>query len=133
MTYKPTYSLLRTIALIILVAAAIGSLVMVIRAGRHNRSALLPILFIFWVLSPFAALLIADRISRPWSSLTRVMVYWLMLIISAGSLLSYSGLLSPPGMKAAFLFLITPLLSWLLIASGIPTAAAVSRRKLKKP
>jgi len=129
MTNKSPYSLLRTIALVVLLAAAGWSLVMVIRTGRHNPSFLLPMLFILWVSSPFAALLIADRISRPWSALTRVTLYSLTLIISAGCLLSYSGLLSPPGTKAAFVFLITPLLSWLLILTVIPIAAAVSRRK----
>jgi hypothetical protein len=105
---------------------------MVINAGRHNRSFLLPILFILWVLSPFAALLIASRISKPWSILTRATLYWLMLIISLGCLVSYSGLLSPPGTKAAFVFIITPLLSWLLIVTSIPIAALVSRSKLYK-
>jgi hypothetical protein len=129
---KSPYSLLRTIALVVVLAAAGSSLVMVIRTGRHNRSLLLPILFMLWVSSPFAALLLADRISKPWSTLTRVTLYWLMLILSACCLLSYSGLLSPPGTKAAFVFLITPLLSWLLIATGLPIAASVSRREFNR-
>jgi hypothetical protein len=129
---KPSYSLLRAIALIVLLVSACWSLVMVLRAGRHNSSFLLPTLFILWVLSPFAAFLIADRISKPWSILTRVTLYWLMVFTSAGCLLSYSGLLSPMGTKAAFVFLITPFLSWLVIVSVIPIAAAVSRRKLNR-
>jgi hypothetical protein len=127
---KFPYSLVRAIALIAVLAAAGWSLVRVIHTGRHNRSLVLPILFIVWVLSPFAGLLIADRISKSWSILTRVTLYWLMLITSAGCLLSYSGLLSPAGAKPAFVFLITPLLSWLLIVTGIPIAESLSRRKL---
>ena len=100
---------------------------MVIRAGRHNSSLLLPILFILWVSSPFAALLIADRISKRWSIHTRITLYWLMLVIAAGCLISYSGLLSPPGTKGAFVFLVTPLLSWLLIVIGIPVASFFNR------
>ena len=129
MKTKSPYSPLRTIALVVVLAAAAGSLVMVIHTGRHNSSLLLPILFILWVSSPFVALLVANRISKPWSIFTRVTLYWLMLIISAGCLVSYSGLLSPPGTKAAFVFLITPLLSWLLIVTGIPIAASLSRKK----
>jgi len=132
MTNKRSNSLLRTIALVVMLAAAAGSLVMVIRTGRQNRSFLLPILFILWVSSPFAALLIADRLSKPWSPLTRTTLYWLMLLMSAGCLVSYSGFLSPTGTKAAFVFLITPILSWMLILTGIPIAASVSRRKLNR-
>lgn len=129
MTNKVPYNPLRAIALIAVLAAAGWSLVRVIHAGLHNRSPVLPILFTVWVLSPFAGLWIADRISKAWSILTRVTLYWLMLITSAGCLLSYGGLLSPTGTKPAFVFLITPLLSWLLIVTSIPIAASLSRRK----
>jgi peptidoglycan/LPS O-acetylase OafA/YrhL len=120
---------LRAIATVVVLAAAIASVMMVIHAGRHNRSFLLPTLFVLWVLSPFAGLLIIDRMAKPWSTLTRPAIYWLMLIISLGCLIGYSGLLSPPGAKAAFIFLIAPLLSWFLIVAGIPIAVSVSRRK----
>jgi hypothetical protein len=124
---KSSFTPVRTIAIIVLLAAAAASLVMVIRAGRHNSSIILPILFILWVLSPFAVLLIANWISKPWTTLTRLTLYWLMLVISVGSVISYSGLINPPGMKAAFLFLITPLLSLLLTMTGILIAASISR------
>jgi hypothetical protein len=126
---KSHYISLRAIAVIAVIASASGSLVMVIHAGSHNRSLLLPLLFVLWVSSPFMALLVANRVSKPWSALTRLTIYWLMLIIPAGCLLSFSGILSPRGTKAAFVFLITPLLSWLLIATSIPMAALLSRKK----
>jgi len=49
-----------------------------------------------------------------------------------GCLVAYSGLLIPPGTKAAFVFLISPLLSWILILTGIPIAASISRRKINR-
>ena len=119
----------RAIVTVVVIVAALASLIMVIRAGHNNRSLLLPMLFILWVASPFAAVLAANKIARPWSALTRITLYWLMLIISAGCLVSYSGLLSPAGAKPAFIFLITPLLAWLLIVTVIPIAASISRRK----
>jgi hypothetical protein len=119
----------RAIATALTLLAAVASLILVIRAGRHNSSVVLPILFIGWVGSPFVAVLLLNRISTPWSTLTRTTLYWVMLIISAGCLVSYSGLLSPPGAKPAFVFLITPLLSWLLIVAAIPIAASISRRR----
>jgi hypothetical protein len=131
-TTKSPYGVLRAIATVVVLIAAVASLIMVIRAGRHNRSVLLPILFILWVISPFAALLIANRISKPWSPHTRITLYWLMLIISMGCLVGYCGLLSPPGTKPAFVFLITPAMAWLLIVTAIPIAAAVSRRKQRR-
>jgi hypothetical protein len=129
---KPPYTFLRATGTVAVLAAAVASLIMVIHTGRHNRSFLLPLLFILWVLSPFAALLIANRISKPWLILTRVTLYWLMLIISAVCLIAYSGLLTPSGTKAAFVFLMAPLLSWLLILTCIPIAASRSRKKLNK-
>jgi hypothetical protein len=119
----------RAIATALTLLAAVASLILVIRAGRHNSSVVLPILFIGWVGSPFVAVLLLNRISTPWSTLTRATLYWVMLIISAGCLVSYSGLLSPSGAKPAFVFLITPLLSWLLIVAAIPIAASISRRR----
>jgi hypothetical protein len=128
-TNKSAYSLFRATVTVVVMVAAVASLIMVIRAGRHNRSLLLPILFILWVASPFAAVLVANKISRPWTPLTRITLYWLMLIISAGCLVSYTGVLSPTGAKPAFVFLITPFLAWLLIVTVIPMAASISRRK----
>jgi hypothetical protein len=128
-TNKSAYSLFRATVTVVVMVAAVASLIMVIRAGRHNRSLLLPILFILWVASPLAAVLVANKISRPWTPLTRITLYWLMLIISAGCLVSYTGVLSPTGAKPAFVFLITPFLAWLLIVTVIPMAASISRRK----
>jgi uncharacterized membrane protein len=51
-----------------------------------------------------------------------------MLFLTLGSLVSYSGVLSPPGTKPAFVFLVVPLISWLLMAIVIPITASLSRR-----
>jgi hypothetical protein len=47
------------------------------------------------------------------------------LVISIGSLISYGGILIPAGTKPAFIFLVVPLISWLLIA--MITLPAISR------
>lgn len=104
-------SLLRTIALTMELAGAAGSLGLTLHAGRHNDSVLLIILFAAWVLSPFVALLVADMVSKHWPVLTRVTLYCLMLVLALGSLVSYSAVLSPPGAKPAFVFLVVPLIS----------------------
>lgn len=129
---KPVNGSLRVTAMGVALVAAIASFILVLHAGRHNRSFLLPLLFVFWTLSPLVALFIAARLSRSWSMLRCTTLYSLMLLISLGSLFAYSGLLTSPGSKPAFIFLITPLVSWLLIVTGLPIAASVSRRKLKR-
>src|SRR6266487_3198119 len=126
-----TISILRTIAVVAVLCGAVGSLGLMFNAGRNQNSILLIALFTIWVLSPFIALLVANVISKRWSILTRVILYFLMLFITLGSLVSYSGTLSPPGTKPAFKFLIVPLISWLLMVIVIPLAASLSRRQKK--
>ena len=110
-----TYSFLRIIALIILVVGAAGSLVFMFNAGRNQSSVLLIVLFTAWVLSPFMALFTSDIFFKRWSIFTRKALYLLMIFITLGSLISYSGVLDTPKTKTAFKFLIVPLISWLLI------------------
>src|SRR5689334_23251209 len=90
---------LRTTALIALLLGAVGSLYFVIDAGRNNNSGLLRGFFVIWVLSPFVALLIANSIAERWLFLIRKTVYWLMLIITVGSLVGYSGAFNTPQTK----------------------------------
>jgi len=120
--------LLQIISLVVLLAGAGISLGLMLHTGRSNRSVLLLILFTAWVLSPFVVLLTANVVAKRWSVLPRRALYGFMLVLTLGSLLSYSGALSPPGTKPAAVFLIVPLISWLLIAIVIPVAASWSRR-----
>jgi hypothetical protein len=121
-------NLLRTLALTAVEAGAVGSFGLMLYAGGHNPSVLLVVLFAGWVLSPFMALLVANAVAKRWSILTRVTLYSLMLVIPLGSLVGYSGVLSPPGTKPAFVFLVVPLVSWLLMTITIPIAASLSRK-----
>ena len=119
----------RTIALIVVFAGAIGSLYLMFNAGRHQRSILLIVLFTVWVLSPFIALLVSDLLAKHWPVYTRVRLYFLMLFITFGSLVCYSGALNVSGTKPAFKFLIVPLVSWLLIALIIPVSRKLSAKR----
>jgi uncharacterized membrane protein len=123
-----TLDLLRIIALVLLLAGAGASLGLTLYAGRKNNSIILIVLFAMWVLSPFVALILANMISKSWHTLTRVTLYCLILIVTLGSLFGYSGVLSPPGAKPAFVFLIIPLLSWFLMATLMLTVRSRSRR-----
>jgi ABC-type transport system involved in multi-copper enzyme maturation permease subunit len=90
---------------------------------------LLIIIFALWVLSPFAALILACVVSKRWSALTRATLYVVMLVITLGVLAIYSAFaLGYIRAKTGFVFLVVPAASWLLIAIVVPIAALISGR-----
>ena len=107
--------LLGTIALVVVMVGAVGSLDLMLSAGRHNPSILLVALFVTWVLSPFIALAIANLISKRWSITARVTLYIMTIVLTFGSLVLYGGALAI-GTKPAFKYLLVPLLSWILMS-----------------
>ncbi len=120
---------LRAVALIAVVAGAGGSVGLMLRAGRRTPWLLL-VLFVIWVLSPFVALAWANMVSKRWSVLTRATLYCVTLVLALGSLAIYGGLVSPPaGSAPAFVFVAVPPVSWLLLATVVPLAAWISRRR----
>ncbi|HEV8482076.1 MAG TPA: hypothetical protein VGV87_00850 [Blastocatellia bacterium] len=100
---------LRAVSLVPVVAGAVGSLGLMLRAGQRTPRLLL-VLFIIWVLSPFAALIWANMVSKRWSVVTRATLYCVTLVIALGSLAIYGELvvLKPAGSANAFLFVIVP-------------------------
>jgi hypothetical protein len=121
--------LLHAAALVAVLAGAVGSVGLMLHAGHRNPSRLLLVLFALWVLSPFIALVLANMISKHWSVLTRATLYTVMLILTVGSLAIYGDVaLGPPRTKAAFVFVVVPPASWLLIAIVVPVSALVSGR-----
>jgi hypothetical protein len=119
--------LLRGAALIAAPAGAVGSLALMFLVGRRQPSIILIVLFTGWVLSPFAALLWAEVLSKRWPVVPRATLHIVMLAITLGSLAVYGVVaLGPPRPKPASAFLIVPLASWLLIA----TVAAAQRRNI---
>ena len=63
--------LLHAVALIAVVAGALGSVGLMLWVGHRNSSRVLVVLFAIWDLSPFIALVLADIVSKRWSVLTR--------------------------------------------------------------
>lgn len=126
-----TLTLLRTIAITMVLVGALGSLAWTLHAGHKNNSVLLVVLFGSWVLSPFIAFLVANKISMHWNVITRMTLYYIMIALPLISLVSYSGAISPPGMKPAFIFLIVPLISWLILGIFVLIVISQSRKKEK--
>ena len=124
---------LRAVVFIALVVGAIGSLVFMFRAGQ-NTPRLLLILFIFWVLAPFAALLWATMISKRWSVLTRGTLYCVTLIVALGSLAIYGELIDvkPVGSANAFLFVAVPPASVIFTGIVVPITEFISNRPSRR-
>jgi hypothetical protein len=124
------FRLLRAAARIAVVAGAAGSFGLMLHVGRHNNSHILLVLFTIWDLSPFIALVLADIVLKRWPVLTRTTLYSVMLIIALGSLAIYADVaFGPPRPQPAFMFLVVPLASWVLMAAAIAIAAFVSGRR----
>jgi hypothetical protein len=123
---------LQILSLTILFIGSLASVVLVLYAGRHNASGFLNILFSGWVLSPYIGLLIANRISGKWHILTRTILSWLMILISVVSILCYCGIFRLSGTKPAFIFLIIPFVSWILIVAEMVINSIISRKLSEK-
>ena len=123
-------SVLHGAALVALLVGAVGSVGLMLHVGRRKDSPrLLMALFTIWVLSPFVALVFANIVSKGWSVITRATLYGVMLVLTAGSLAIYGDVaLGPLRAKTAFVFVVVPPASWLLIAIVVPIAAVISRR-----
>jgi hypothetical protein len=125
---KSKQSFLRTMALTTLSVGTVGSLYFMFNAGSNQKSILLLGLFTAWVLSPFVGLFIANKISTRWTVTARQLIYWLILALTIVSLIAYSGALTPPETKPAFIFLVIPLTSWFLIVTVFLIARQISHR-----
>jgi len=118
-------------AVVATVFGAVGSVALMLYAGRANQHILVTVLFVFWVLAPFVALAWADRMSVRWSVVTRTALHWMTLVITVGSLAIYVyRVLRPPRTTGAFVFVAVPVASCLLAAIAVAVAALLSRRSL---
>ena len=117
---------LRIAALVAVLAGAAGSVGLMLRAGRSTDERLVVILIAGWVLAPFTALVLAHMLSRRWSASSRATLYYLMLVLTLGSLVIYVG--DALGAPTTAVYVGVPLASWLLIALAVPISAFISGR-----
>jgi hypothetical protein len=123
-----TLKLFRVIALAVWAIGAGVSVNLTLYAGHNNKSGVLVTLFVVWVLSPFAGMLAAYVFFRRRPPVVMVTIYCLMLAITLVSLLAYSNTLNPFAGKPAAVFLIVPLLLWVLTLIAVPVALSRSRK-----
>lgn len=124
--------ILRGVALVAVIAGAVGSLGLILRAGRNTPRFLL-VLFVIWVLSPFVALAWANIVSKRWPVLIRATLCCVTLVITLGSLTIYGGVILPPaGSPRGFVFVAVPPSSWLLMVIVVSAAALISGRMSRR-
>lgn len=114
------------------VALALGapvSIGLMFITGRGQRSQLLLILFVGWVLAPFIGAALAARFARNWPARSRALLDVLMIALAVGSLAGYFRDYLHPASKAAFAYVMVPAASWVLILIVFAVAAAVARRR----
>ena len=120
---------LRIAALVVALVGTVGSVGLFLRASQRTPRLLLVIMAI-WVFSPFVALVWANVVSKRWSALTRTTLYCVMLVITLASLAIYADdALGHRRPQAAFVYVMVPPVSWLLIAVVVPLAAFISGRQ----
>ena len=116
---------LRFAALLAAPVGALGSLGFLLHASQHPPRVLL-VLFVIWVLSPFAGLAFAGVVSRQWPVATRAALYGAMLLVTIASLAFYADDARGHRRAPAAPYLVVPLASWVLIAAVVPTAALIA-------
>ena len=120
---------LHAVARVAVVVGAVGSVGLMLRAGRSTPRLLL-VLFVIWVLSPFVALAWGNVLAPRWSGLTRATLYCVTIVLTLGSLAIYGGLIKrPTGTANAFMFVIVPPVSGVLIVIAVALAALLSRKR----
>jgi hypothetical protein len=84
-------------------------------------------IFVVWVVSPFVALAIADKLSTTWPPVTRATLYSMMLFVALGSLVTYGhDALHLRLAQAAFVYVIVPPLSCLFTVTALAITARLS-------
>jgi hypothetical protein len=117
--------MLLRLARAVLVIGAVGSLVLLFLHGRP--SVFLLLLFTGWVLAPFVGLGLADRMSSRWPASAQRTLYYVMLVVSIGSLAVYAYDVATAAGRA-FFFVVTAMFAWAVILVVLPIAVVAGRR-----
>ena len=101
--------------MVIMGIGAATSMARMLYVGRKNESIILLLMFVGWVLAPFIGWLLVDRRSKSWSERNRLRLYILMIVVTIMSVVIYSGVINPINMKPAFVFLVVPCVTLIVI------------------
>lgn len=121
--------IVHTVAQVATVVGAAGSLALMLYVGRRNASAFLMVLFAGWVVAPFVGLGAAQTAAKAWPAFSRPALDWLTIAIALVSLALYTDVALRPRAQPAAMFLMVPVVSWVLMAIVIPVAQRISRKR----
>ena len=119
---------LRSVALVLVVVAAIVSFGLTLHVGQYRLSVLM-LLFAAWDLSPFAGLFVAGIVSKQWRIPMRAALYAVMLFVAGESVVVYGRVVLKRPAQPAFAFLMVPLVSWVLLIVVLLIAHVVSTKR----
>jgi len=120
---------LRTMARLAVAVGAIGSVALMLYIGRRNQHYWLLVMFVVWDAAPFLALGFLDFYAARWSAATRAALYIVTLTVTVVSLGAYVDVVVRPRPQPAALFLIMPVVAWLLMAAAVPMTEYLSRKQ----
>lgn len=116
-----------------IIVGAAGSLALVLYGGRSNTHLLITLGFVAWVLAPYALLALAERRSASWSPRAQTTLRALTLVVTAASLAIYAYRAAfPPRTTGAFLFVIVPPVSVILVLVALAISSLMSRPSRKE-
>ena len=115
MKTEPTKKSLPFISILILLAGVAGSIIFTWIAGQNNSSVLLRVLFMGWVVTPYLALVVIHYNSRLRLAISNASYFRMISFITLFALIAYSGIFNPKVMKPAFVFMVVPFISLLII------------------
>jgi uncharacterized membrane protein len=125
---RTSLAALRSAALLAIVIGAIGSIGFLRRAQQHPPP-IIVVLFVVWVLAPFAVLGLAHVLSARWPELIRKTLYLVTIFVAVASLAIYlDHNVAHRAAKPAFVYVVTPPASVLLSAIAVALAAWKARK-----
>jgi multisubunit Na+/H+ antiporter MnhG subunit len=121
-------SWLRFAAVVAVIAGAGGSLGLWIHAAQHPPLIIIA-LFVIWVLSPFALLGIGYANAQRWTFEAQKALYCVTLFIALATIVIYADdALNHRSAHRAFVYVIVPPVSWLLMVAAVTVGALRARK-----
>ena len=118
----------RTASNYVILAGAIGSSALTVRAGGPTAPRVLMVLMAIWVLMPFVLLYALSVRSLRWARTTGVAIQCLAWLVTAVCLAEYGvKALRPAGSPAAFVFVALPPAACVVVVLTVATAALLAR------
>jgi len=123
------FGIVKRAGLVALLGAAAGSMFLMFHAPQHPP-ALLRVMFVVWILAPFAGLWICHLLSVRWPARVRATLYITTLVVALGSLAVYvDDALDHRTAHPAFVYVAVPPASALFAVTVITLAATLSRKR----